>query len=321
MSYKKFNLETDISYNSYYVYDEVYLSSGSVIFPQVHHFSVNNVSASYFADIHTEPNRDSVKVASVTYGHLSSSMYHFTASLYTSGEWEPAKSKIYRLMAQRLLGNPNRKFILNNQELDHAIFILFARNQFKDGTIPKTVAFHTYNGFTFKDSNSIVDNEFCGPFTYLKEETEYENSGIVFHKAGIVVFDPTKVNLLYVPWSGTMGPNELAAGLSGSTYNDLLRGIGNYFSNGICFSSSVRVQTTIFKCTAAPSEFNYSSNPSFKKEDGEIITHISSTVPATYITQIGLLGPNQELIAYGKLRKPIRKTPNIGVSINVRLPH
>lgn len=317
MSFKKFDLDKDVYNNDYFVYEPVQLVfqsfTGSLIFPN--HFSTGAVSGSYYVDVYDRNHTLGVRLLSLSYGHTTSSIFHTGAFEAT---YQEPKLKLYRLFAKRLLGSEEKKFNLNGREIDEACFISVCRSQYKDSLRLRDTKIYNFGNDPLADVSSSVFASFAGNCTYLLDQNK-EYRGIVFHEAGICVIEPRVFNTGSL-WSGSLTFEELAKGVSGSTHNDLLFGYTQKIER-INFVGSSRTESTYFRCTAEPEEFNYSSNPSSVTPEGRIRTTISGSSPTTYITQIGLLGENQELIAVAKLYKPLKKHFGIGMTITARIDH
>ena len=58
---------------------------------------------------------------------------------------------------------------------------------------------------------------------------------------------------------------------------------------------------------AGNKEFNYTENPSFTDEEGEVLIPYFINNPQTYITSVGFYNDNNELLAVAKLSKPLPK--------------
>ena len=91
----------------------------------------------------------------------------------------------------------------------------------------------------------------------------------------------------------------------------------------MAFQNQTQIQSTIYFCRAAPGEFNYSSNPTFTDSNGNMNVIEDATDPTersfVFITTVGLYGANQELLAVGKLSRPIEKNDEKDLTIRVRL--
>ncbi len=87
------------------------------------------------------------------------------------------------------------------------------------------------------------------------------------------------------------------------------------------FSSSFTIFETQYKCTFDPSEFNFSLNPSLisGSTDGTIYDFATGSYFNPYVTTVGLYNENQDLIAVGKLAKPLpsNNTTDTTVLINI----
>ena len=147
------------------------------------------------------------------------------------------------------------------------------------------------------DSGSIVDDgngnllvlssgNLCGVISYQ-------------HGLGVITYD------------GTVGSFYGTASYGVDTYGGETTGFVTNFvtsNNVTCsFSSSYTLYETQFKCTFDPSEFNFSLNPSLisGSTDGTVYDFVTGSYFNPYVTTVGLYNENQDLIAVGKLAKPL----------------
>jgi hypothetical protein len=99
------------------------------------------------------------------------------------------------------------------------------------------------------------------------------------------------------------------------------------FSSGTltsaAFQNQTQIQSTIYFCRASPGEFNYSSNPTFVDASNNLNVIEDATDPTersfTFITSVGLYGPNMDLLAVGKVSRPIEKNDQKDLTVRVRL--
>lgn len=338
MSFKRINQDEDIFTNEFFInesirfyYRQLSGSSQESNLNLPNHYKSGDVSGSFCLNVYDKPYADisANRLLSISYGYTSSSIY-FSGAF--SGAHSTPKLTTYRMFAKRLLGSEEKKFSLDGRRIEEAIFLGVARNQYKDFIVPRgTLMWYYLTGspgaepqtgsFSYgviTDYYSKVDAEFAGEMSYLYNFGTNRATGIVFSKAGIVVLDPGLFPTGTFNWSGSMSYENLAKGVSGTTHNDLLWSIKNriWFWD---FSGSQKCIETYYNCVAQPDEFNYSSNPSFVDPRGEIYTSVSSSNANSYITQVALLGENNEVIAIAKTRSPVRKNPNVGVKIKPRL--
>jgi len=86
------------------------------------------------------------------------------------------------------------------------------------------------------------------------------------------------------------------------------------------FSSSRTLYETQYKITLTESEYNYSLNPSITTGSvGQVKNSLTGSEFSPYITTVGLYNDNQELIAVGKLAKPLSTSQTTDTTILVNL--
>ena len=120
----------------------------------------------------------------------------------------------------------------------------------------------------------------------------------------------------YWSWTGS-----LASATNDNMADATLRRIQN-----ISFENNVEINSTLYTCRYEPSDFNFSSNPTFTdpttsgirdRQDalGIYTTEISAK---TYITKVGLYDPTGKLLAQGSLSRAIENSENLGGRIVLR---
>jgi hypothetical protein len=86
------------------------------------------------------------------------------------------------------------------------------------------------------------------------------------------------------------------------------------------FSSSYEIFETQYKCTVTENEFNYTLNPStLSGSKGDIYDQFTGSYFDPYVTTVGLYSPDYELLAIGKLAKPLptSRTTDTTILINI----
>ena len=66
-------------------------------------------------------------------------------------------------------------------------------------------------------------------------------------------------------------------------------------------------------------EFNYTTNPTFQDEKGNVQFTSMINNPRTYITTVGLYNDNNDLLAVAKMSQPIAKDPTIEALFRIKL--
>jgi len=91
-------------------------------------------------------------------------------------------------------------------------------------------------------------------------------------------------------------------------------------SDVVCsFSSSYTLYETQYKCTIGADEFNYSNNPSIiSGSEGQLYNFATGSFFAPYVTTVGLYDGSYNLLAVGKLAKPLptSRTTDTTILIN-----
>lgn len=125
-----------------------------------------------------------------------------------------------------------------------------------------------------------------------------ETLGTVFYDHGVIIFHGG------FGATGNTITNSNSGFSINSTYatrpNDII------ISN---FTGQTRnvLKRSIFFCRALNTQYNYTTNPTARNNDGSLISSLTSN-PATFITTIGLYDDNNNLLAVGKVNPPKKKT-------------
>ena len=130
----------------------------------------------------------------------------------------------------------------------------------------------------------------------------------------------------------TMGGNPAATFIpdflvSASIDNIIDHVASTRFSSGtltsLAFQNQTGIQSTVYFCRANPGNFNYSTNPTFTRENGDLNVIEDQGDPTersfTFITTVGLYNAQMDLLAVGKLSRPIEKNDEKDLTIRVRL--
>jgi len=141
-------------------------------------------------------------------------------------------------------------------------------------------------------------------------------------------------NIIYQHGIVTLFNNELLAipeGYYGEAIYDLsvyeeisdLEFINAFISSNevsMSFSSSYGLYETQYKCTISENEFNYSQNPTMLSgSEGYLYNQFTGSYFEPYVTTVGLYSPDYELLAVGKLAKPLltSRTTDTTILINI----
>jgi hypothetical protein len=91
--------------------------------------------------------------------------------------------------------------------------------------------------------------------------------------------------------------------------------------SAISFRNETVINSSLIFCRAAPSQLNYSTNPTYTDSDGNIIGLNSNSEPFSFVTTVGLYDADRFLLAVAKTSRPIEKNPETDLSIRIRLDY
>lgn len=82
-----------------------------------------------------------------------------------------------------------------------------------------------------------------------------------------------------------------------------------HYVAGVAGTSRIQINSTLFFARLFNEEFNYSTNRTFYRDDAEnVIRPEFRDNPTTYITSVGFYNDRNQLIAFGRLSTPVKKT-------------
>lgn len=298
------------------------------------HWISGTVSGSLYQSIYNTifTASTAVELLNITYGQsISSSNYQNPAATN-----KVEKNKMYRLHAKMLLGDESQRFNIGGRDVDECIFVHLKRSQMKDELKKGSLSIVSIASGTYTNVQNVV---FSSTLSDAGAESRYKSTargdvgeilndslevaGHVYYQAGVVVLDPGLFSLTGGAgnfWSGSMSYESLAVSGGADGLEDMLTAI-RYRFRGMTVINQTNLQSTYYFCRALNDEFNYSSNPTFLDSSQRIVPTSGSNnlQTRTYITKVGLLGENQELLAVAAVGKPLLKSPDTELVIKVRL--
>jgi hypothetical protein len=265
----------------------------------------------------------------LTYGQSSGSVKAQYSETFLNAE----KQRVYREMAQLLLGDAGALFSYNNVVHHDLFFIALKRRIYKDEVKKGNVSIALQVDGVGK-TLSLTDTGAASAFVVGPAGDEadlFSGStaiGRVYYNAGIIAFAtgvfmaPTDSDNVY--WSGsaaTAAHNVLEGVAVTGSIDSVVDGLRNRI-NQLDFQNQTNLHSTIYFCRALNADFNYSTNPTFLDGEGRIIpTSGTDNQTRTYITTIGLYDINDNLLAVAKTSEPVKKSPDNEVVFRVRLSY
>lgn len=166
-------------------------------------------------------------------------------------------------------------------------------------------------------SGSLVNGIHASGTGSIETNPNITTYGKVYPSLGMVIFDAKKLN-------DELGFNTVTgSNIAGDNSYKIFTAISGAASLGYPMRarSSTEKTVTEYFVRLSHKEFNYSNNPTYSDYSlyGKINKTCSVNEPVTYITTVGLYNDSKELLAVGKISRPIKKSNYDDVSLKVRL--
>ena len=300
--------------------------------------NVLNFSHGMFQSVYDYPYLSSSAnhIVDITAGYSNSSI------LSSSANPENAKKiNLYNQFAQILVGHDTSGNILEfdadgdiiagGTKFQEVFFLCFTRLLTKDEIkkggmlldfyLEGTVALNDGSNPT-NDTGSLTSfkvNSPAGEYGILSMPKS-GNVGLVYYQAGIVVLTSSMFPPTTAFGSKASSSANTTAILTGSTIQVFADGVRNRW-NDCNFNNTIELNSTIYFCRANHNEFNYSSNPTYLNGSKIRVKNTTTDSPVAYITSVGLMSPDNELLAVAKLSEPLKKTPENELTIRVRIDY
>jgi hypothetical protein len=268
----------------------------------------------------------------MTYGYSTSS---FARALGVGADYAciDEKTKVYREMASMLLGSPDAQFTISGSSQSQCFFIMVKRGLMKDelkkGSIDlrmsASVGYVTATDVGAATSfKQTIGGDYAPLYSAAAGNPEV---GQVWYNAGVIVVPAGSGTAVStgLPWNGNSnwsGSYSVDQAQTSGSINMVVDGFRAHVDK-INFHNQTNLYSTVYFCRATNTEFNYSSNPTYVDSAQRIRVTSGSNVlqSRTYVTTIGLYDANDNLLAVGKLNKPITKAPDTESIFRIRLDY
>ena len=156
--------------------------------------------------------------------------------------------------------------------------------------------------------------------------TDSGSYGFFYPDSGFIILNPEALNH-HFPKNGLSGPPSSFGGLgankaSNTRENNHVK-LLNAIDSGSSFilDSEEKVSSTYYFARARNFEFNYTTNPSFIDNSGNVLINSMIDNPTSYITTVGMYNDAGDLLAVAKLSQPITKDFTKEALIRVKLDY
>ena len=239
--------------------------------------------------------------------------------------------------------------------MDSVVFLNFSRLLYKDqikpgsfslqmftgswpisggaaGTVDKGGAWPAGGNVTLSDPSGTISGEGTlntqgGKMGILFNDVQKNGTGYgaIFYEAGLVVLTSSIWDGEPRFASGSLGADGkeldgVSASFTGSAISGVCDSVRTRFVN-VSFQNTTEINSTIYFCRVPHNKYNYSTNPTYLSASKVRVKDLATDSPVTYITTIGLYSAANELLAVAKLSEPLKKTPEVDMTIRVRLDY
>jgi hypothetical protein len=299
---------------------------------------------------------DSYHQFDISFAHKAGSGSSF---FFDDAEYYPSKTMYKKYLLECLGRSTGEFTFKNNKSSDYFYIIQFDQDSFKDridpGNIQITLApisssqnqlintgsnfsMATSSGtiFTLIDDSSdereeiTVQADYIQDYYYLvsgsiQQGTHDDSSanawGVIFPRTGLIILDGTVLDQ-------SCSFNTVTASMDGDNIRKLFVSI-----SGSCTPTTVRTVSgswyarshekyvrESYICRVHANEFNYSNNYTYSiPSDLNVLPEKFKFDSITYITSIGLYNSNRDLVAVGKLKRPLYKDSTTEYVFQVRV--
>ena len=254
-----------------------------------------------------------------------------------------ASRSVYNQYRQLVFGDETQNFTFSTHTPDDIYVINVNRSRFKHSLKPGTLNLHLSasnlgGDKILKLTDDSVSATGSAVITNLGRQFNLVSgsNGLISGSNINQVANSSSYGLFY-PDSGIiiLNPDNLGGGLtparnsglstnSDRNHQKLFNHIKNAASNGtghFIIDSEEKVTSQYYFTRAKNNEYNYTTNPSFQDENGNLNFTSMIDNPQVYITTVGLYNEEGDMVAVAKLSQPVNKDFTKEALIRVKLDY
>lgn len=354
---KRFNLENDYAQSKTTYVTKPIFDNGTDREKNFYTSSAPITHISYYSPVYTNnpENPLSKYIFDIAYAHISGSGSSY---INNDTQYLPAKT-LYKKYLAECFGNQDYMVFKNNVRSDYFYILQFNRDSFKDRLdsqnlqitfSPISSSFNqlinTGSNFSSNQNSNVIykliddsktmktySSSMFGIEEYYNlvegtqqdglkfEENDAESWGMIFPRRGLVLLDGQIMDK-YCNF------NTVTASMDGDNIRKLFISISSSCAPNLSrnnhehwyIRSAEQYSDENYFCRVEQNEFNYTNNYTYiSGSTRKIFEDRLNNTTKTYISTIGLYDDNRNLLAVGKLRKPLLKDSSQEYIFNVRI--
>ena len=302
-------------------------------------FTTATSSGAHFIEIFNEPTSSTTAAVqyAIAYGHRKGSgSLDFTNDTGALGK--SASSNIYSQYRQLVFGDETSNFNFNGFVPDDIYVININRSRYKHNLKPGTLdlrlsgsaggarTIHLTDDSTTTTGSSTITNAgrqfniVSGSLGTMSGSTldQVSNTGsygLFYPDSGFIILNPQALT----DTSAIGLTSSVVAHTNAKNHETLKDHISR--SGHFIVDSEEKVSSQYYFTRATNSEFNYTTNPSFIDNVGNLNFTSMIDNPTTFITTVGLYNDSGDLVAVAKLSQPVTKDFTKEALIRVKLDY
>lgn len=354
---KRFNLESDYAQSKTTYLTKPIFENGTDREKNFYTSSAPINHINYYLPVYTNnpENPLSKYIFDIAYAHVSGSGSSY---INNDTEHLPAKT-LYKKYVTECFGNQEYMIFKNNVRSDYFYIIQFNRDAFKDRLDSQNIQItfspivsnsdqliNTGSNFSSDQNSSVIykliddsktmkvySSSMFGFEEYYNlvegtqqdglkfEEENAESWGMIFPRRGLILLDGQMMDKycnFNTVTASIDGDNnrKLYLSISSSCAPNLVRSNHEYWY----IRSAEQYSDENYFCRIGQNEFNYTNNYTYiSGSNRKIFEDKLNNTTKTYISTIGLYDDNRNLLAVGKLKKPLLKDSSQEYIFNVRI--
>ena len=292
-------------------------------------------SGAHFIDVYDKATSDSTAEVqySIAYGNkVGGGSKNFTNAAGALGI-SPSRN-IYSQYRQLVHGSETTNFNFTDYTPDDIYVININRSRYKHSLKPGSLnlvigSLHLTDDSVTTSGSSIVTNAgrqynivSGSNGTRLGSNTVHVTDsgsyGFFYPDSGFIVLNPATLD-------ATTGDGGIALATVTTTNNqsDNHQKLANKINTGNSFivDSEEKISSTYYFARARNHEYNYTTNPSFVDDSGNVLVNSMIDNPTVYITTVGMYNDAGDLLAVAKLSQPVTKDFTKEALIRVKLDY
>ena len=302
-------------------------------------------SGAHFINVHFDSNVNNPQYA-VAYGHRrGSGSLEFTSAVGSKGK--SASRNIYSQYRQLVFGTETQDFTFTDFTPEDIYVININRSRYKHNLKPGSLNLILISGSggdgvsgeelkltddSITSTGSAVITNAGRQFNIVSgssgirlgssnvQVTDSGSYGLFYPDSGFIILNPAAVghtipNLAPTTTTNTAGDNHK------KLLNAISGGVGGAAQSSFIVDSEEKISSTFYFARAKNFEFNYTTNPSFTDNSGNVLINSMIDNPTSFITTVGMYNDEGDLLAVAKLSQPVTKDFTKEAHIRVKLDY